>query len=83
MAEVHCKYATASAEVWEDSILHGWKRVEQPERDLCSWADYHPEAVDKLSNTPPWLQRNALSGHLMRKGDCEKCPLFERGNPVE
>lgn len=83
MSQVHCKYATAPMESWESKTGHGWTKIAEPERDLCSWADFHPEAVEKLSNTPPWLQRNALSGHLMRKGDCEVCPLFERGDPVE
>lgn len=82
MSNVYCRYATAPAEMWRDSN-RGWVKVEEPERDMCSWATFHPESAEKLSNTPPWLQRNAIAGHLMRKGDCEKCPLFERGDPVE
>lgn len=79
-----CKYATAPVEMQERSNLTGkWRDVPNPDRFLCSWADYHPNAVEKLSNTPPWLQRNALAGHLMQKGDCERCPLYDEGDAIE
>lgn len=49
---------------------------------LCTWAEYAPEAQDKLIDTPPWLQHNALAGHLMRPRDCETCPCFKaKGTP--
>ncbi len=41
---------------------------------LCAWADNEPE---KLVNAPRWLQRNSLSGHLLRyPDDCMGCPAF-------
>ena len=36
------------------------------ERMLCAWAHFHPAAPAKLVDTPPWLSRAALAGHLMR-----------------
>jgi len=42
---------------------------------LCGWAD--GAAPGQLLNIPIRLQRNALSGHLMRDGDCEKCAAYE------
>lgn len=42
---------------------------------LCSWADDEP---DKLMNTPRWLQRSALAGHLLNyPDDCAGCPCFD------
>lgn len=83
MSAVHCRYATAPEEMWAGTGPHDVKRVKEPERFLCAWAHYHPTSPEKLTDTPPWLQRNALAGHLMREGDCERCPCFERGDPVE
>lgn len=40
---------------------------------LCSWADSAPP---QMLNVPRWMQRNALSGHLWREGDCDGCPCF-------
>lgn len=40
---------------------------------LCGWADSAPP---QLLDVPRWMQRNALSGHLWRKGDCEGCPCY-------
>lgn len=80
---VECKYASAPSELWVGDNLSQMKPVKPSERFLCSWAIYSEQAVAKLESTPTWLQRNALSGHLMKKGDCETCPCFERGKPVE
>lgn len=42
---------------------------------LCGFADAHPE---RLTNAPRWLQRNAISGHLLDyPRDCIGCPAFE------
>ncbi len=41
---------------------------------LCAWADNEPA---KLVDTPRWVQRNALAGHLYREGDCAGCPCFD------
>lgn len=80
----HCKYASCADESWERSPISGrWVPKKDVKRDMCTWALYHPDAVDKLTNVPPWLSRNALAGHLMRPADCESCPLFEEGDPVE
>lgn len=41
---------------------------------LCGFADNVPE---KLVDLPRWLQRNSLSGHLLRyPDDCMGCPCF-------
>ena len=32
--------------------------------------------IKALTDAPRWLQREALSGHLWREGDCEGCPGF-------
>lgn len=81
-----CRYASAPQELWEQRSklgVPGWQKVAEPDRFLCSWATFHEESVEKLSNTPPWLQRNALAGHLMRKDDCASCPCYSPGDPVE
>ena len=78
-----CKYATAPAELYTQNANGEFVQISNPDRTLCAWATYHPEAVEKLTGTPPWLQRNALAGHLIRESDCDTCPLFERGPPVE
>lgn len=42
---------------------------------LCGFADNRPE---RLVDTPRWLQRNALAGHLLDyPRDCIGCPAFE------
>lgn len=76
-----CRYLTASEEV--EVLGPGGGVVATPARDLCAWAIYHPASADKLTDTPPWLARNATAGHLWRAADCERCPAFERGEPVE
>lgn len=45
---------------------------------LCAWGDSAPQ---QLMDAPRWLQRNALSGHLWRDGDCEGCPAFVNATP--
>jgi len=78
-----CRYAVAPKECYRGTGGDTMKRVANPDRFLCSWANFHPDAPAKLVDTPPWLQNNAMAGHLMRKGDCDKCPCFDRGEPVE
>jgi hypothetical protein len=50
---------------------------------LCAWAIYAPAATAALTDAPDWMARNAMAGHLWRDGDCDRCPCFERGEPVE
>ncbi|WP_332763959.1 hypothetical protein [Phenylobacterium sp.] len=83
MTQVFCRYATASTEAYVVHPGGQHERVTDPPRDLCAWAQFHPASAEKLTDTPPWLQRNALAGHLMRAADCATCPCFERGEPVE
>lgn len=83
MGEVHCIYATASTEAEGYSVHRGWEKIKDPPRNLCAWAHFHPDAPAKLVDTPPWLQRSVLAGHLMRDGDCDICPAFTRGKAVE
>ncbi|WEK38657.1 MAG: hypothetical protein P0Y50_08835 [Candidatus Brevundimonas colombiensis] len=50
---------------------------------LCVWAHYHPDAVAKLADTPPWLTKAALAADLWRPGQCDRCPCFEAGAAIE
>lgn len=77
-----CRYATAPSD-FEVVEIGGRRTAPTPDRFLCAWAQFHPDAPVKLIDAPPWLQRNALAGHLMQDGDCAICPLFEAGEPVE
>lgn len=79
----HCKYASATAEAWARNAKGQWVQIKKHDRDLCTWAHYHPDALDKLMQVPPWLTRNALAGHLMKPEDCETCTLFDPGDAVE
>lgn len=47
---------------------------------LCNWADSAPP---QLLDIPRWAQRNALSGHLWREGDCNGCPCFDASLPSQ
>ena len=80
-----CIYLTAPVEMHETRRFgDGWRRVENPERFLCAWATYAPEAVEKMTDVPPWLVRNAGAGHLVRpETDCPLCPYNQPGDPVE
>lgn len=79
-----CKYASAPNQLFERSNITGaWIEKKDAPRDMCSWAHYHPDALEKLTNVPPWLVRNSLSGHLMNPADCEVCPLFDPGDALE
>lgn len=80
-----CQYLTAPIEMEETKRFgHGWRKVEAPERFLCAWAMYAPDAVDKMVEVPPWLVRNAMAGHLVRaETDCPACPHFKPGASVE
>ncbi len=73
-----CRYANRP-EVCEDER----GRPLAAERVLCAWTHFHPAAVEALTQSPPWLQRAALAGHLMRADDCGRCPFHEAGPPVE
>lgn len=86
MTGVVCKYLTAPEEVWvqRPDLGPGWQLAKAPERSLCAWATYHPASAEKLTDTPPWLSRAALGGHLVKpEADCIGCPCFERGSAVE
>lgn len=76
-----CRYLTAPAEA--EVLGADGGPVLSPPRDLCAWAIYHPASADKLTDTPPWLVRNAVAGPLVRRGDCDRCLGFEPGAPVE
>lgn len=81
-----CKYLTAPREVCakRPGDGRGWQAVTAPARSLCAWATFHPAAVVKLADTPSWLVRNALAGHLVQpQTDCGRCPCFEAGGAVE
>ena len=68
-----CRFAQRSEEAYRLSEI-GVKetRVEGPM--LCSWADSAPP---QLIDVPRWLQRNALSGHLLNyPDDCMGCPCY-------
>lgn len=61
-------------------------RSAKPERSpkmMCVWAHYHPAAVEKLADTPPWLIKAAMAADQWRPGQCERCPCFKAGAPVE
>lgn len=73
-----CRYANRP-EVSEDED----GRPVHSDRWLCAWAHFHPAAVAPLSAVPPWLQRSALAGVLMRPQDCGHCAFHEPGPPVE
>jgi hypothetical protein len=77
-----CKYLVAPDEFEVVPCLGAAKAKPAP-RMLCAWATYHPDAVEALRVSPPWLVRNAVAGHQWRDGDCDRCPAFERGEPVE
>lgn len=70
---MNCTYAKRSEKAYiveDDNTL---TPTEGPV--LCSWA--MDSAPEKLVDTPRWLQRNALAGHLLRHPeDCEGCPCF-------
>lgn len=80
-----CIYLTAPAEMHESKRFgDGWRKVEAPERFLCAWAHYHPDAVEVMMKSPPWVAVNALAGHLVRPDrDCPRCPFHQPGPPVE
>jgi len=66
-----CRHLVAS----EDAFEIGIDGRQTPTTVLlCDWADSAPP---QLLNVPRWMQRNALSGHLWRDGDCTGCPCFE------
>lgn len=78
-----CRYLVQPDE-YEVSTDHGrtFRPAEAP-RMLCAWAIYNADAVAVLSAAPASIARNALGGHLWREGDCERCPCFAPGDPVE
>lgn len=80
-----CIYLTAPAEMHESKRFgEGFRRVVAPARFLCAWAVYAPEAVEKMTDVPPWLVRNAMAGHLVQpERDCAVCPFHHPGPPVE
>lgn len=81
--DLPCKYATAPTKMWRGQSSETMVKVAEPPRFLCAWGTHHPESAEKLTGTPPWLQRNAESGHLMNPSDCETCPCYSPGYPVD
>lgn len=73
---IYCRPATEA--YWINALTGKQTPAEGPL--LCHWAEEAPEAQAKLIDTPPWLQHNALGGHLMRDKDCATCPCF-RADP--
>lgn len=68
-----CRYAQRSEEAYavgDDGSLTPTKGPV-----LCAWAqDSAPVA---LIDMPPWLQRIALAGHMLRfPEDCRACPCY-------
>lgn len=78
-----CKYLVAPDEYELKTVHMGDFRPAPAPLMLCAWAIYHPASGAALTDTPDWLVRNAMAGHLWRDGDCDRCPCFERGEPVE
>lgn len=75
MTARRCIYLVASEEAYRIDPHTG--KQTPAEVLLCNWAEFAPEAQPKLIDTPPWLQRNSLAGHLMRDTDCQTCPCFK------
>lgn len=68
-----CRYLQAADEAYaigEDGREHPTTVL------LCTWGLEAPRSADALLDTPRWLQRNAMSGHLWREGDCKGCPGY-------
>lgn len=68
-----CRYAKRAEEAYRVEDDDSLTPVAGPV--LCSWAQ--DSAPDALLNVPPWMQRNALAGHLLRfPEDCRRCPCY-------
>lgn len=80
MAE--CRYLVAADNYQTGVALDVLKAAPSP-RQLCVWAHYHPSAVEKLADTPPWLIKAALAADQLRPGQCDRCPCRQAGAPVE
>lgn len=65
-----CRHARQIQERWTGDMLTGQitSHVELPESYTCGWLDQFqlPPAVER------WVH-----GLEIRKGDCERCPLYE------
>lgn len=85
MTARNCAYCSAPSEMFYIDAKTGREtdvdttRIDDlPDHSfLCTWADDAPEGVAAMTGVPRWLQRNALSGHLMRPDDCNGCPCFK------
>lgn len=77
-----CRYLVAADDYQTGVDLHRLYACGAPKM-LCVWAHFHPTAVEKLADTPPWLMKTALAADLWREGQCEKCACRENGEPVE
>lgn len=66
-----CRYLVASEEAYR--IGDKGEKLGGAVVRLCSWGESAPT---QLVDTPRWLQRNALAGHLWNEGDCTNCPAF-------
>ncbi len=77
MTRPPCRYLEQSEEAVEIDARTG--RQTPAVVMLCGWAEN--AAPEQLLRVPIWLQRNALSGHLMRDGDCEKCSAYQAKEP--
>lgn len=70
-----CRYAKKSESCYVIKQDGTQIKVDDPAPSLCSWAiDAAPK---QLVDVPRWMQRNALSGHLLKyPDDCDGCPCF-------
>lgn len=77
-----CRYLVSADDYATGVDLHRLRDAAAP-KALCVWAHYHPAAVEKLADTPPWLVKAALAADQWRKGQCARCPCFDAGPAVE
>lgn len=77
-----CRYLVA-ADDYRTGVAPDRTQPAPSPRQLCVWAHYHPAAVEKLADTPPWLVRAALAADQWRPGQCNGCPCFQAGAAVE
>lgn len=77
-----CRYLVAADNYTTGATLDRVEPARSP-RQLCAWAHYHPDAVQALASAPPWVAKDALAGDRWRPGQCDRCPCFQPGAPVE
>lgn len=82
MTQTDCRYLVAP-DSYQTGVSLSRLRLDEAPKMLCIWAHYHPDAVEKLSNTPPWLATVALASDQWRPGQCKGCPCYEAGAALE